>query len=45
MGRLEPGRRIKHEGLEYIVTRVLKAGIDESLVYVKPVGQDEGRRR
>lgn len=34
--RLEPGRHFKYEGREYIVIRVLKVGIDEALVYVRP---------
>lgn len=34
--RLEPGRRFKHEGGEYIVSRILKVGLDEALVYVRP---------
>ena len=34
--RLEPGRRFKHEGSEYIVSRILKVGLDEALVYVRP---------
>ncbi len=34
--RLEPGRRFKHEGSEYIVARILKIGLDETLVYVRP---------
>ncbi len=33
--RLEPGRRFKHEGAEYIVSRILKVGLDEALVYVR----------
>jgi DNA-directed RNA polymerase subunit RPC12/RpoP len=34
--RLEPGRRFKHQGSEYIVSRILKVGLDEALVYVRP---------
>lgn len=34
--RLEPGRRFKHQGGEYIVSRILKVGLDEALVYVRP---------
>ena len=34
--RLEPGRRFKYEGADYIVSRVLKVGLDEALVYVRP---------
>ena len=34
--RLEPGRRFKYEGSEYIVSRILKVGLDEALVYVRP---------
>ncbi|MEZ4520484.1 MAG: hypothetical protein R3A46_02410 [Thermomicrobiales bacterium] len=34
--RLEPGRRFKHDGNEYVVSRILKVGLDESLVYVRP---------
>ena len=36
MHRLEPGRKFKHEGWEYTVSRVLKVGLNESLVYLKP---------
>lgn len=35
--RIEPGRRFKFEGAEYTISRVLQAGLTESLVYVKPV--------
>lgn len=34
--RLEPGRRFKHQGAEYVVSRILKVGLDEALVYVRP---------
>ena len=34
--RIEPGRRFKHAGSEYIVSRILKVGLDEALVYVRP---------
>lgn len=34
--RLEPGRRYVHAGWEYTVSRVLKIGVNESLVYLKP---------
>jgi transposase-like protein len=34
--RLEPGRHFKHEGAEYVVSRILKVGLDEALVYVRP---------
>jgi anaerobic ribonucleoside-triphosphate reductase len=36
INRLEPGRQFRHEGADYIVSRVLKVGLNESLVYVKP---------
>jgi hypothetical protein len=36
VGRLEAGRQVRHEGGEYIVSRVLKVGLNESLVYLKP---------
>lgn len=36
MHRLEPGRKFKHAGWEYTVSRVLKVGLNESLVYLKP---------
>jgi len=36
VGRLEPGRQVRHEGGEYVVSRVLKVGLNESLVYLKP---------
>jgi ribosomal protein S27AE len=41
IGRLEPGRAIRHAGEEYTVSRVLKVGLNESLVYVKPVPNPE----
>lgn len=34
--RLEPGRRFKYQGAEYLVSRILKIGLDEALVYVRP---------
>lgn len=36
MHRFETGRRVKHAGWEYTVSRVLKVGLNESLVYLKP---------
>ncbi len=36
MDRIEPGRSIRHDGAEYTVSRVLRAGEDEMLVYVRP---------
>lgn len=36
IGRLEAGRQFRHEGEQYTVSRVLKVGLNESLVYVKP---------
>lgn len=36
MDRIEPGRSIRHDGAEYKVSRVLRAGEDEMLVYLKP---------
>lgn len=36
MHRLEPGRKTKLAGWEYTIQRVLKIGLDESLVYLKP---------
>ncbi len=36
VGRLDPGRQVRHEGGEYVVSRVLKVGLNESLVYLKP---------
>jgi hypothetical protein len=36
VGRLELGRQVRHEGGEYVVSRVLKVGLNESLVYLKP---------
>jgi hypothetical protein len=41
IGRLEPGRTIRHAGEEYTVSRVLKVGLNESLVYVKPIPNAE----
>lgn len=40
VGRLDPGRHVRHEGVEYVVSRVLKVGLNESLVYLKPAGVD-----
>lgn len=40
IGRLEPGRRFRHEGNDYVVSRVLKVGLNESLVYVKPAPEE-----
>lgn len=34
--RFEPGRKVTHAGWEYTVSRVLKIGLNESLVYLKP---------
>ena len=36
VGRLDAGRQVRHEGGEYTVSRVLKVGLNESLVYLKP---------
>jgi RNA polymerase subunit RPABC4/transcription elongation factor Spt4 len=36
IGRLEAGRQVRLGGFEYVVSRVLKVGLNESLVYVKP---------
>ena len=36
IGRLEMGRSIRLAGGDYIVSRVLKVGLNESLVYLKP---------
>lgn len=41
MHRLEPGRRYKHAGWEYTVTRVLKIGNNESLVYLRPLQREQ----
>jgi hypothetical protein len=40
IGRLEPGRPVKISGSTYTISRVLKAGMNESLIYVKP-SEDE----
>ena len=40
MGRFEAGRAIKLAGDDYVVSRVLKVGLNESLVYVKPAETD-----
>lgn len=45
MERLEAGRSFKLHGLEYAVVRVLKAGLFENLVYVRPIAIDERPRR
>ena len=34
--RLEPGRKYRHAGWEYTVSRLLKVGLNETLVYLKP---------
>ena len=39
-GRIEAGRQVKLAGEEYTVSRVLKVGLNESLVYVKPLEGD-----
>lgn len=36
IGRLEPGRAVRLGDSMYVVSRVLKVGLNESLVYVKP---------
>jgi hypothetical protein len=41
IGRLEPGRPIRIEGSAYTISRVLKAGMNESLIYVKPSDDTE----
>lgn len=40
VGRLELGRQVRHEGGEYVVSRILKVGLNESLVYLKPAVAD-----
>lgn len=45
MERLEAGRSFKLQGLEYAVVRVLKAGVIENLVYVRPIAIDERSAR
>lgn len=35
--RMEAGRHVRVAGFEYLVSRVLKVGLNESLVYLKPV--------
>jgi hypothetical protein len=41
VGRLETGRLVRHEGSEYTVSRVLKVGLNESLVYLKPAAGEQ----
>lgn len=41
VGRLEAGRHFRHEGSDYVVSRVLKVGLNESLVYVKPAPEQD----
>jgi transposase-like protein len=41
MHRLEPGRKVKLAGWDYTVSRVLKVGLNESLVYVKALRRAE----
>lgn len=36
IGRLEPGRPMRIDGRTYEIVRVLRAGVSEALVYVKP---------
>ena len=36
IGRLEPGRPMRIDGRTYEVVRVLKVGVSEALVYVRP---------
>lgn len=43
--RLETGRQTRISGADYIVTRVLKAGVNESLIYVKPIPPNERKSR
>jgi hypothetical protein len=43
IGRMEAGRQVKVAGFEYLVSRVLKVGLNESLVYLKPVAPDPKR--
>jgi RNA polymerase subunit RPABC4/transcription elongation factor Spt4 len=45
MGRYEAGRPIKLAGDEYVVSRVLKVGLNESLVYVKPADNERDATR
>jgi hypothetical protein len=42
MGRYESGRAVRLAGDDYIVSRVLKVGLNESLVYVKPAQAASG---
>ncbi|MEX2314540.1 MAG: TFIIB-type zinc ribbon-containing protein [Thermomicrobiales bacterium] len=39
VGRLDPGRQLRHEGGEYTISRVLKVGLNESLIYLKPADE------
>ncbi|HUG17209.1 MAG TPA: hypothetical protein VMM78_19545 [Thermomicrobiales bacterium] len=41
INRLEPGRTVRLRGSEYSVSRVLKVGLNECLVYVKPVPEQD----
>jgi hypothetical protein len=41
--RMEAGREVRLNGHAYIVSRVLKVGLNESLVYVKPAPEREGQ--
>jgi len=36
IGRLEPGRPMRIDGRTYEIARVLRAGVSEALVYVRP---------
>lgn len=40
MHRIETGRAIRHAGAEYTVSRILQAGDDELLVYLKAIVND-----
>jgi transposase-like protein len=41
IGRLETGREVRLAGHPYTVSRVLKVGLNESLVYVKPAPEND----
>lgn len=39
-GRMEAGREVRVAGLPYTVSRVLRVGLDEHLVYLKPTRRE-----
>ena len=40
IGRISPGRQLRASGCLYDVRRVLKVGLDEYLVYLRPIKEE-----